>query len=158
MLRQRKVETVGTIGEFLGGEYRVKNEISRNKRKGKAYSVKTTLTALAGVTTVGLTRVSPSNYAYAAGPVEYVKGQAKDQIIDALMPLVDIIQALSYPIALVMLSSGGLMFMINQKDKGISLIQNAALGYVLVQLMPTFMKIIVGIGNSVGVILPLALI
>ncbi|MBM7584995.1 hypothetical protein JOC86_001532 [Bacillus pakistanensis] len=50
------------------------------------------------------------------------------------------------------------MFMINQKDKGISLIQNASIGYILVQLMPLMMKLLVGIGNSVGIAAPLALL
>ncbi|MEE6134000.1 MULTISPECIES: hypothetical protein [Bacillaceae] len=153
----RKVETVGTISEFI--RKRDSAGIVKQIKKGtRAYQVKHALIALAGVTTIGLSGVSSSNHAYAAGPGEYVKNHAKEQIVDALMPLVDIIQALSYPIALVMLSSGGLMFMINQKDKGISLIQNASLGYVLVQLMPTFMKIIVGVGNSIGLIIPLAII
>lgn len=57
-----------------------------------------------------------------------------------------------------MLTGGALMFMINQKDKGISLIQNASIGYILVQLMPLMMKLLVGIGNSVGIAAPLALL
>ncbi|MEI5905630.1 hypothetical protein WAK64_00940 [Bacillus spongiae] len=42
------------------------------------------------------------------------------------------------------------MFMINQKEKGISLIQNASIGYILVQLMPLMMQLLVGIENTVS--------
>lgn len=74
------------------------------------------------------------------------------------MPLVDMIQALSYPVALVMLTSGALLFMINQKDRAVSLIQNASIGYILVQLMPLLMQLLVGIGNTVGFVTPLTLL
>ncbi|MEI5905622.1 hypothetical protein WAK64_00900 [Bacillus spongiae] len=107
-------------------------------------------TVATGTAAASLTNTLFTTHAYAQGPADYVKGQAKEKIVEAFMPLVEMIQALSYPIALVMLTGGALMFMINQKEKGISLIQNASIGYILVQLMPLMMQLLVGIGNTVG--------
>ncbi|MGD6879938.1 hypothetical protein [Bacillus infantis] len=161
MFFQPKIQTVGTISEFLSGcsLEGIEKELKTLNKKIKAHGVKASLTTLVtGATAISLTNNLFTNHAYAAGPVEYVKGQAKEKIVEAFMPLVDMIQALSYPIALVMLTGGALMFMINQKDKGISLIQNASIGYILVQLMPLMMQLLVGIGNSVGFVAPLTIL
>ncbi|WP_245712416.1 hypothetical protein [Anaerobacillus alkalilacustris] len=50
------------------------------------------------------------------------------------------------------------MFMINQKDRGMTLIQNASIGYILVQLMPLLMQLLVGIGNTVAMAAPFTLL
>jgi hypothetical protein len=159
MIFQPKVKTVGSISEFLHKDpfQDIKKSIKKFNKKAEAHGFKASLTTLiTGATAISITNKIFTTHAYAEGPVEYVKGRAKEQIIEAFMPLVDMIQALSYPIALVMLSGGALLFMINQKDKGISLIQNASIGYILVQLMPLLMQLLVGIGNSVGIITPLS--
>jgi hypothetical protein len=148
MLFQPKIKTVGTIREFLSSD--LQREIKRFNKKAAAYGIKATLTSISGTTAVIVSNIAYANSAYAAGPVDYVKQSAKEKIVQAFMPLVDLVQALSYPIALVMLTGGALMFMINQKERGISLIQNASIGYILVQLMPLFMQLLVGIGNTVG--------
>jgi hypothetical protein len=148
MFFQPRVQTVGSVSEFMSGGSDIEVALRRFNKKAAVHGVKAFITTLAGTTFIGIT--SFTNNAYAQGPAEYVKGKAKEQIVDAFMPLVDMIQALSYPIALVMLTGGALMFMINQKDKGISLIQNASIGYILVQLMPLLMGLLVGIGNTVA--------
>jgi Type IV secretion system pilin len=152
MFFQPKVQTVGSISDFLKKDefMDVKKVIKKFNEKADAHGFKASLTTLAtGATAISITNKLFTSHAYAQGPVEYVKQTAKEKIVEAFMPLVDLIQALSYPIALVMLTGGALMFMINQKDKGISLIQNASIGYILVQLMPLMMQLLVGIGNTV---------
>jgi hypothetical protein len=148
---QPKIYSVGTVSEFMNRDSlrEIKKSIKRFNKKAVAHGIKASLTTLAGATAIGITNSSFATQAYAQGPAEYVKGAAKEKIVEAFMPLVDMIQALSYPIALVMLTGGSLLFMINQKDKGISLIQNASIGYILVQLMPLMMQLLVGIGNTV---------
>ncbi len=164
-----RVKTVGSISEFIKGVdiKEVKKAVKKFNKKAAAYQLKASITTLVtGATAITVTNKLFSSTAYAAnvesipvaanGPVaSYVKGAAKEKIVEAFMPLVDMIQALSYPIALVMLTGGALMFMINQKDKGIGLIQNAAIGYILVQLMPMMMQLLVGIGNTVAFSAPL---
>ncbi|RYI24986.1 hypothetical protein EVU96_25205 [Bacillus infantis] len=141
-----RVQTVGTISQFMAREHSIKDQVKRLNKEAKKYGIKAKLTSVAGGLAVALTPVS----AFAQTPAEFVKGKAQEQIMNAFMPLVDLIQALSYPVAAIMLTAGALMFMINQKDKGIGLIQNASIGYILVQLMPLFLKILVGLGSTVG--------
>jgi hypothetical protein len=165
MLFQPRVQTVGSISEFLAGDDLrvIKRTVKKFNKKADAHGLKASLTTLAtGATAVSITNKFFSSTAYAAEaipvmtmPGEYVKGAAKEKIVEAFMPLVDMIQALSYPVALVMLTGGALLFMINQKDKGIGLIQNASIGYILVQLMPMMMRLLVGIGNTVAFGIPL---
>ncbi|WP_100406286.1 hypothetical protein [Bacillus solitudinis] len=162
------IQTVGSISEFLSGpdKREIKRAIKKFNKKADAHHLKASLTTLVtGATAISLTNRLFINNAYAttteAIPVmsipgsEYVKGAAKEKIVEAFMPLVDMIQALSYPIALVMLTGGALLFMINQKDRGLGLIQNASIGYILVQLMPMMMQLLVGIGSTVAFGIPM---
>lgn len=52
-------------------------------------------------------------------------------------------QALATPIAMVVVLGGAIMVMINQKEKGFSMMQTAGLGYVLVQMTPLVLNILV---------------
>jgi len=99
---------------------------------------------------IGLTHA----FAQSMGPVGDmaipVLGSAtKGTILHAFDPLIDLIQALAYPIAGVMIAGGCLFIMVGNKEKGMSMLQNAAMGYILVQLTPLFLKLLVGVGASV---------
>ncbi|MED1603599.1 hypothetical protein [Alkalihalophilus marmarensis] len=159
MIFNNRIQTVGTVGEFMNGvDTRAIKRAVKRFNKGTRDFKASISTLAAGAIAVTITNKMFSGVAYAqeAIPVisipgsDYVKGAAKEKIIEAFMPLVDMIQALSYPIALVMLTGGALMFMINQKDRGLGLIQNASIGYILVQLMPMMMQLLVGIGSTVA--------
>lgn len=78
-----------------------------------------------------------------------VPTSAKTQVLHAFDPLIDLVQALAYPIAGVMIAAGCLFLMVGQKEKGMSMLQNAALGYILVQLSPMLLKILVGLGSGI---------
>jgi hypothetical protein len=73
----------------------------------------------------------------------------KGTILHAFDPLIDLIQALAYPIAGVMIAGGCLFIMVGNKEKGMQMLQNAAIGYILVQLSPMILKLLVGVGSSV---------
>ena len=66
-----------------------------------------------------------------------------DKMLHAFDPLIMLTQALAYPIAMVVVLGGAIMVMINQKEKGFSLMQTAGLGYVLVQMTPLVLNILV---------------
>jgi hypothetical protein len=148
MVFKPKTKRVGTVREFLRGEDAIKREVKKLDRKLIEHGLTTALTTVGGSLVLTVR-------AGATSPTEYIKETAKQKIVDAFKPLIEMVQALSYPIALIMLTGGALCFMIGQKDRGISLIQNAAIGYILVHIMPLLMEILVGIGNSVGVVAPL---
>ena len=71
------------------------------------------------------------------------QGQMYDKMIVAFNPLIDLIQALAYPIAMVVVLGGAIMVMINQKEKGYSLMMGAGLGYVLINMTPMVLNILV---------------
>ncbi|HZG87288.1 hypothetical protein [Paenibacillus sp.] len=85
-----------------------------------------------------------------AGDAIPVIGDAiKGKILHAFDPLIDLIVALSYPIAGLMIAGGCLFIMVGNRERGMSILQNAALGYILVQLSPLMLDLLVGIGKSI---------
>jgi len=73
----------------------------------------------------------------------------KGKIMHAFDPLIDLIVSLSYPVAGVMIAGGCLFIMVGNRDRGMQLLQNAAIGYLLMQLSPLMLDLLVGIGESV---------
>lgn len=69
--------------------------------------------------------------------------QMYDKMLHAFDPLIMLVQALAYPVAMVVILGGALMVMINQKEKGFGMMQTAGLGYVLVQMTPLVLNILV---------------
>lgn len=133
MIFQQKIQQVGTISEFLRGEKSVK----RFKQNG----IEAVLTIAGSTILLTFTGV---DFASAAT----VSGFVYEKATNAFMPLVELIKGLSYPIALVIMSGGALMLMIGNKEKGYSMIQNASIGYILVQMMPMLMKLLVEIAKA----------
>lgn len=77
-----------------------------------------------------------------------VSATPQEVILHAMDPLIELIKALSYPIAGVMIAGGCLFIMVQSKEKGMEMIRNAAIGYILVQLSPLFLKLLVGVATG----------
>ena len=75
--------------------------------------------------------------------------QTISALAHALDPLVDVLVALSFPIASVIIVGGCFFFMLGNSEKAWSTIQNAGLGYVLIQISPLILNILKQIGNAV---------
>ncbi|MGG3803192.1 hypothetical protein [Metabacillus fastidiosus] len=56
--------------------------------------------------------------------------------------------ALSFPIASVIIIGGYFFFMIGKSERAWSTIQNAGLGYVLIQVMPLLLNILKEVGGQ----------
>jgi hypothetical protein len=105
------------------------------------FGISTALAATAAVSAP----VDPDAIAVVASAIpEAVKGH----VMRAFDPLIQLIVSLSYPIAGVMIAGGCLMIMVQQREKGMSMLQNAAIGYILVQLSPMILQLLVGIGGG----------
>ncbi|MDQ0268850.1 hypothetical protein [Cytobacillus purgationiresistens] len=98
---------------------------------------------VAGVTILSLTFGDVSLASAAA-----IDGVVTAKVINAFNPLVELVKALSYPISLVVMLGGGLFVMIGNSDKGFEMIQKAGLGYILVQMLPLLMDLLVEIAKS----------
>lgn len=160
----RSTKTI-KFGEFMNGEYNRKAEAKKSKQRAiiKAATTGSLIVTASKVAIpammvtipiVMLTRSFPAmaatTSAAAAVPVGGVISDAvKGKIIHAFDPLVDLMVGLSIPIAGVMVTGGALLVLIGQKDGGFKLIMNAALGYILVQLSPMFIDLLIGIGKAV---------
>jgi len=61
----------------------------------------------------------------------------------AFDPLIDLIQGLAYPVALVVVLGGSIFVMIGNSEKGFSMMQKAGLGYLLVMITPMILDVLV---------------
>jgi hypothetical protein len=75
--------------------------------------------------------------------------QALSTLAHVLDPVVDILVALSFPIASVIIVGSCFQFMFDRADKGWTMIQNAGLGYVLIQVSPLILNVLKQVGNAV---------
>jgi hypothetical protein len=121
----KKTKTVGTVSEFMSGEWK----LTKNDKQ--------TLAALAAAPVVTIFK---SDQAAA--------GWIGDRIKDAFDPIIDLVQGVSYPVCFLMLCGGFLLVMIGQKHRGMTMIKWAAIGYVGMQLAPALMDILVDIGRA----------
>lgn len=143
-------EEVYSIKEFLSGK---KEVIELTEKEKKVFRESTILLPLAiapflkvkaamAAAAIPVTTAASANAAVTAGAVY-------DKMIHAFDPLITLIQAISYPVAMVVVLGGALFIMIGNKEKGFTMMQGAGLGYVLVQLTPLFLKILVEAMKSV---------
>jgi len=72
-----------------------------------------------------------------------------EMLANILDPLIDIMVAISFPIASVIMVGGCFFFMLGNSEKAWSMIMNASLGYVLISLSPLFLDILRTLGNTV---------
>lgn len=108
------------------------------------------ISLLGGLPPVGITHaLSAWDGAPEAVTAMAIPDGSKQMILHAFDPLINLIQALAYPIAGVMIAGGCLFIMVQQRERGMQMLQNAALGYLLVQLSPMMLKLLVGIGSNV---------
>lgn len=137
------------FNDFMSGSYKKATKEVKNKvNVGKV--VRRIGTSIA----IPLVMAKP---AFAASNVEVVPASAKEwmgeQTISALAhaldPLVDVLVALSFPIASVIIVGGCFFFMLGNSEKAWSTIQNAGLGYVLIQISPLILSVLKQIGNAV---------
>lgn len=84
-----------------------------------------------------------------ASATQVVAGTTLQVLAHALDPLTQILVAISLPVASVVMIGGCFFFMFGQSEKAWSTIQNAGLGYILIQLSPLFIKVLEQVGKSI---------
>lgn len=67
----------------------------------------------------------------------------ESEMRSAFDPLIDLIQGMAYPIAMVVVLGGALFVMIGNSEKGFSMIQRAGMGYVLISILPMIFNVLV---------------
>lgn len=155
------------FNQFMTGEY-------KQKKKSKAWQITKkvvpsvalpvlaakSIPVLAAGLAVSMTfavmpKVDPAFAVTATAPAvtvgakEWMGDQALSTLAHILDPVVDILVALSFPIASVIIVGACFQFMFNNAEKGWSMIQNAGLGYVLIQVSPLILNVLKQVGNAV---------
>lgn len=73
----------------------------------------------------------------------FAEESIQSQMITAFNPLIDLIQGMAYPVAMVCVLGGALFVMIGNSEKGFSMMQKAGLGYVIVMISPMILNVLV---------------
>lgn len=122
-----RIETVGSVRDFLA-ENRKKEVDGENK-----FLRVTSLTA------------ALSAYASTASAASI-----QDKIVHAFDPLIQLIQAIAYPVGFTMICAGFLVIMTGNRHKGLHIIKWAAIGFIGMQFAPGIMSILLEVGKSIG--------
>lgn len=72
---------------------------------------------------------------------------SSDKIIEALNPLVDLMQSIGYPLAILSMSGGAITMMFN-KRLGIKMIKDTGIAFLVLQFIPGIMKILLEVGRA----------
>jgi hypothetical protein len=158
----RVAETM-SLKDFYSGNYGAKKKWNIAKKNIKKYApvairvsivigsaivfsqfVDMHVSFAAGTDGVGVDTVNPD------GQVKnFIDGKVYSRILKAFEPVIFLVKAISYPIATLVALGGGLYIMVGNKEKGFGLIQQAAIGYLIVQMIPLLMKLLVEIAKSI---------
>ncbi|MED1949010.1 hypothetical protein [Brevibacillus centrosporus] len=84
-----------------------------------------------------------------ASATQVVAGTTLQILAHALDPITQILVAVSLPVASIVMIGGCFFFMFGNSEKAWSTIQNAGLGYILIQISPLFIKVLEQIGKSI---------
>lgn len=82
-------------------------------------------------------------------PVGVIADKSLEILATALDPVIQILVAISFPVASVIMVGACFWFMIGNSEKAWNAIMNAGLGYVLINLSPIILQILKQIGEAV---------
>lgn len=151
------------FNEFMSGEYKVIEKERKQKRNKKLMKLGVAaILPVATCGTVGLagliikTVALPVAAVPAMAPVavevgakEWMSAETLSTLAHVLDPLVDIMVALSFPIASVIIVGSCFFFMFDKAEKAWSMIMKAGLGYVLIQVSPLILNVLKQVGSAV---------
>lgn len=78
-----------------------------------------------------------------------IADKSLEVIANVMDPLIDILVAVSFPVASVIMVGACFFFMFGNSEKAWTLIMNAGLGYVLIQMSPLFLTMLRTVGEAV---------
>lgn len=133
-----------SISSFLSGDYK---QIGKNKELGKIARRVGTSIAVPLILAKPVFAAEPE--AITVGATHVIGEKTLEVIAHALDPLVDLMVALSFPIASVVMLGACFFFMFGQSDRAWNSIMQAGLGYVLIQIMPMLLDVLKQIGNAI---------
>lgn len=120
-----KVQTVGSVRDFLAQNKTVK-EVTKALPLATATTIPLTYTPAVSASLIG------------------------DRVISAFDPIIQLLQAMAYPLGFLMMTAGCLVIMTGNKSRGIHLIKWAAIGFIGMQFLPGIMQILAEVGEAIA--------
>lgn len=97
-----------------------------------------------------LMNTTASAATYESSPVvSMTSDQIYTKMLTAFEPITTLIQALAYPVASIVVLVGAIFVMIDRKDKGFDMMSSAALGLILINMLPMLLNILVEIMKGI---------
>jgi hypothetical protein len=105
-------------------------------------------------TAVDIIAQTPATIPVNMAPPEVIQtGVIADKSLEAIAnvmePLINILVAVSFPVASVIMVGACFFFMFGNSEKAWSMIMNAGLGYVLIQMSPLFLNMLRTVGEAI---------
>ncbi|MFB5932972.1 hypothetical protein ACE8FZ_06620 [Peribacillus frigoritolerans] len=140
----RRKEEVFTIKEFMARKQAKPFDVEHFEFKEELRESIGVMGALS-VIPLAIKPLFAASPAFAAESVTAAaaSGAMYDKMLHAFDPLITLVQALAYPVAMVVVLGGALFIMVGNREKGFSMMSGAGLGYVLVQMTPLVLNILV---------------
>ncbi|QVY60907.1 hypothetical protein [Cytobacillus gottheilii] len=138
-----KTQTM-SISAFMSGSY--KKEKPKKKYGQLARRIGTSI-AIPLIAAKPAFAATPEAVPVAA--TQFIGEKTLEVIAHALDPLIDLMVALSFPVCSIIIVGSCFFFMLGKSERGWSGIQNAGLGYVLIQIMPMLLGVLKEIGSAI---------
>jgi hypothetical protein len=133
-----------SFNDFMSGQYKD----SKPNRKGKKVLGKVA-TSITAPLILAKPTFAATNEAIPVNASEWMGEQTLSALAHVLDPVIDILVALSLPVASVVIVGSLFFFMFGNAEKAWGMIQNAGLGYILIQVSPLILNVLKQIGNSI---------
>lgn len=141
------METIA-FNDFMTGSYKEKR-VEEKKKSNVGKIVRRVGTSITIPLLLAKPAFAATPNAVPVGATEWMGEKTLQTLAHALDPLVDVLVALSFPVASVIIVGGCFFFMLGNSEKAWSTIQNAGLGYVLIQLSPLILNVLKQIGGAI---------
>lgn len=150
LFAQKKVVTVGRVSDFVKTpkleEVVSKSNVMIEKASGTLpyITIPFLVPHLAGFQPVGGLQPVMA-HAASSVPTASMKQEVSQKIIEAFQPIIDLVQGLAYPIAFISISIAGVKWMLRDREGAMQTLQGSAMGFVIVQMSPLIMKLLVSV-------------
>lgn len=141
------METIA-FNDFMTGSYKEKR-VEEKKKSNVGKIVRRVGTSITIPLLLAKPAFAATPNAVPVGATEWMGEKTLQTLAHALDPLVDVLVALSFPVASVIIVGGCFFFMLGNSEKAWSTIQNAGLGYVLIQISPLILNVLKQIGGAI---------
>jgi len=143
------IPTIGAVGLFGYNKLNTTNVVTNHAAEQLTTVSYQVVKPVPDVPPTTLPQPQPDAMLEGAVQTGYIADKSLEMLANILDPLIDIMVAISFPIASVIMVGGCFFFMLGNSEKAWSMIMNASLGYVLISLSPLFLDILRTLGNTV---------